>query len=49
MGKEIVTQVQESQRVPSRINARRNMPGHIVIKLGKIKDKEKLSKAAMEK
>ena len=41
MGKEIATQVQEVQRVPGRINARRNMPRHIVIKLTKIKDKEK--------
>ena len=49
MGKEIATQVQEAQRVPYKINPRRNMPRHIVIKLGKIKDKEKLSKAAMEK
>ena len=37
MGKEIATQVQEVQRVPSRINPRRNMPRHIVIKLTKIK------------
>ena len=41
MGKEIVTQVQEAQRVPYRINPMRNMPRHIVIKLAKIKDKEK--------
>ena len=41
MGKEIVTQVQEVQRVSGRINPRRNMPRHIVIKLTKIKDKEK--------
>ena len=40
MGKEIATQVQEVQRVPGRINPRRNMPRHIVIKLTKIKDKE---------
>ena len=46
MGKEIVTQVQEAQRVPYRINPRRNMPRHMVIKLAKIKDKEKLLKAA---
>ena len=32
MGKEIATQVQEVQRVPGRINARRNMPRHIVTK-----------------
>ena len=40
MGKEIATQVQEMQRVPYRINPRRNMPRHIVIKLAKIKDKK---------
>ena len=49
MGKEITTQVQEAQRVPERINPRRNMPRHIVNKLAKIKDKEKLLKAAREK
>ena len=49
MGKEIATQVQEAQRVPYRINPRRNKPRHIVIKLAKIKDKEKLLKEAKEK
>ena len=33
MGKELVNQVQEVQRVPYRINPRRNMPRHILIKL----------------
>ena len=33
MGKETVTQVQEAQRVPYRINARKNTPRHILIKL----------------
>ena len=37
MGKEVVTQVQEAQRAPGRINPKRNMPRHIVIKLTKIK------------
>ena len=37
------------QRVPYRINPRRNTPRHIVIKVAKIKDKEKLLKAAKEK
>ena len=32
MGKEIVNQVQEAQRDPYRINPRRNMPRHILIK-----------------
>ena len=49
MGMEIATQVQEAQRVPYRINPRRNTPRHIVIKLTKIRDKEKLLKAAREK
>ena len=40
MGKKIVNQVQEAQRVPYRINLRRNMPKHIVIKLSKIKRSE---------
>ena len=33
MEKEIVSQVQEAQRLPYRINPRRNMPRHILIKL----------------
>ena len=48
MGKEIATQVQEVQRVPYRINPRRNMPRHILIKLSKIKNKENTLKAARE-
>ena len=49
MGKEIVNQVQEAQRVPYRINPRRNTPRHILIKLSKIKYNEKILKAAKEK
>ena len=49
MGKEIATQVQEVQRVSGRINPRRNTPRHILIKLTRIKDKEKLLKATREK
>ena len=49
MGKEIATQVQETQRVPNRINPRLNTPRHILIKLTKIKHKEQLLKAAREK
>ena len=49
MGKETVTQVQEAQRVSDRINPRRNMPRHKVIKMTKIKDKEKILKATSEK
>ena len=49
MEKEIVTQVQETQRVPNRINPRRNTARHILIKLTKIKHKEQILKAAREK
>ena len=49
MGKEIVNQVQEVQRVTYMINPRRNTPRHILIKLSKIKYKEKILKAAREK
>ena len=46
MKKEIVIQVQESRRVPYRINLRRNMPRYILIKLTKTKYKERILKAA---
>ena len=49
MKKEMVNQVQEVQRVPSRINPRRNTSRHILIKLTKIKHKERILKAAREK
>ena len=48
MGKEIITQVQETQRVPNRMNPRQNTPRHILIKLTKIKHKEQILKAARE-
>ena len=49
MGKEIVNQIQEAKRVPYRIKPKRNMPRHILIKLSKIKYKEKILKATREK
>ena len=45
MEKEIVNQVQEAQRFPYRINPRR----HTLIKLTKIKYKERILKAAKER
>ena len=48
MEKEIASQVQEAQKAPYRINPRRNMPRHILIKLTKTKHKERISKAARE-
>ena len=49
MEKEITSQVQEAQRAPYRINARRNMPRDILIKLTKMKHKERILKTAREK
>ena len=49
MEQEIVNQVQEVQRVPFVINPRRNTPRHILIKLKKIKHKERILKVASEK
>ena len=41
--------VQGAQRVPSKLDPRRNTPRHIIITLPKIKDKEIILKAAREK
>ena len=49
LGKELITQVQETQRVSNRINPRQNTTRHILIKLTKIKHKEQILKAAREK
>ena len=48
MGKEI-DQVQEVQRAPYRVNPRRNTLKHIIIKLIKIKFRERILTAAKEK
>ena len=48
IGEEMVNQVEEAQTVPYRINPRRNTLGHILIRLSKIKYKEKILKAARE-
>ena len=45
----MVNKVQEAQRVPYRINPWKKTPRHILIKLSKIKYKEKILKAAKEK
>ena len=48
MGKEIVNQVQKAQTVPERINPRRSTLRHILIKLTKIKYRDKILKATRE-
>ena len=47
--KERDIKIQEAHRVPYKTNPRRNTPRHILIELTKIKDKEKILKAAREK
>ena len=50
LAKEIDFQgVQEAQRVPKNLGPSRNTPRHNVIKLSRIKDKERILKAAREK
>ena len=46
--KELHIQVQEAQRVPTKLAPRRNTPRHIIIKLSNIKDKKRILKAARE-
>ena len=50
LAKEIDFQeVQEDHRVPKMLDPKRNTPRHIIIKLPKIKDKEKILKATRQK
>ena len=41
--------VQEAQRAPNKLNPNRPTPRHIIIKMAKVKDKERILKAAREK
>ena len=47
--KEIDMQAQEIQRVPKKMDAKRPTPRHIINKMPKVKDKERILKAAREK
>ena len=49
LAKEIDTRVQEAQKVPKKLDPRKHTPRHIIITLFKIKDKERILKAAREK
>ena len=42
-------EVQEAQRVPNKLDPKRNTPRYIIIKLSKIKNKERILKAARGK
>ena len=48
MGKEMISHVQEAQRVPGKVSTRRNTLRHTVIKQTKIKDKNKILKTTRE-
>ena len=48
MGKESITQIQETQQVLYNISPRSNTPRHILIKVTKIEEKEKILKRARE-
>ena len=47
--KEIDIQAQEAQRVPNKMDPRRTTARHIIIKMPKFRDKERILKAAREK
>ena len=46
---EIDIQVQEIQRVPNKMNPKRPMPRHTIMKVSKVKGKERILKTAREK
>ena len=47
--KEIDTQLQEAQIVTNKLDPKSTTPRHIIIKMPKVKDKERILKAAREK
>ena len=49
LGKEIDKQVQEAQGVPNKMNTKRTTPRRIRIEMSKVKDREKMFKAARKK
>ena len=42
-------QIKEAQKIPSRMNPKMSTPRHIIIKMSKVKDKERILHAAREK
>ena len=49
MVKEIDIQAQEAQRVPNKMDTKRPTPRHNIIKMSKVKDKERILKGARKK
>ena len=49
LAKEIDIQVQEAQRVPNKMDPKRSTPRHIIMKMTKVRDKEKNLKSSKRK
>ena len=49
LAKEIDIQVQEAQRIPDKMDTKRTTPRHNIIKMPKVKDKERIFKKKREK
>ena len=49
LAKKIDIQVQETQSVPNKLDPKRTTPRYLIIKMPKVKDKERILKAAREK
>ena len=49
LGKETDIQVQEAQRASNKMNPKRPTPRHIIIKMSKVKEKERILKATRER
>ena len=47
--KEIDTQVQEAQKIPNKLDPKKTTPRHVKIKMPKVKEKERILKAARQK
>ena len=46
LAREIDIQVQEAQRIPNNLDSKRTTPRHVIIKMPKVKNKERILKAA---
>ena len=46
LAKEIDMQVKEAQRIPNKVDPKRSTTRHVIIKMPKVKDKERILKAA---
>ena len=45
----VCVKIQEAQRAPNKVNPNKPTPRHTVIKMAKVKEKERILKAAREK